>query len=292
MDIRTEQIDISQKEQIERIRKDCGNNLSASAFNSLYLWQEQMGLSVFISDDFFAVKCDKRGENTWFFPCGSKAAVASFIEKGMKEKSFSLCYIREEDVMWLEEKFPSAWKFEREAESDEYIYNIQELIGLRGRKYMDVRYEINRIVRENVLKTLPISDDNINYAIAIVSEWEKQLHSIGINELVDIDVSHKALAERAKLGIDGILVYIDEKPVAVYAGFPIDDNTIDAMVYKWSKDAPKDLVYYITREYARQFEGRYIYCNLEEDLGIPGLRLVKRKLRPESKNLIWRASQL
>ena len=31
---------------------------------------------------------------------------------------------------------------------------------------------------------------------------------------------------------------------------------------------------------------------MEEDLGIPGIRMIKEELRPESKNLIWVASQV
>lgn len=289
---RTTRIDISQKAQFEKIRESCKNKLSANTFNSLYLWQHQMKLSAFITDDFFAVKCGERGENTWFFPCGSREAVECFIKDGMKSKDFSLCYIGEDDAKWLAESFPSQWKLEREEESDEYICSISELIGLRGGKYTGVRHKINRIERENILKTLPISDDNIGDALAVVSEWERLPHSIGNNNLVDGGVSDKALAERKQLGIEGVIVYKDGQPVSVFAGFSIDENTLDALVGKCRGDAPRGFVYYAIREYVRQYADRYTYCNLEEDLGIPGIRLIKQELRPESKNLIWVASQV
>ena len=292
MDIQTTQIDISQKDQFEKIRESCKNKLSANTFNSLYLWQHQMKLSAFVKDDFFAVKCGERGENTWFFPCGSRDAIEAFIENGMKSRDFSLCYICEDDANWLEERFPSMWKLKREEESDEYICNISELIGLSGGKYTGVRHKINRIERENVLKTQPISDDNIDDALAVVSEWEKLPHSIGNNNIVDGGVPDRALAERKKLGIDGVVVYKDDEPISVFAGFSIDENTVDALVGKCRKDAPRGFVYYAIREYVRQYADRYTYCNMEEDLGIPGIRMIKEELRPESKNLIWVASQV
>ena len=210
----------------------------------------------------------------------------------MKSKDFSLCYIGEDDAKWLAESFPSQWKLEREEESDEYICSISELIGLRGGKYTGVRHKINRIERENALKTLPISDDNIGDALAVVSEWERLPHNIGNNNLVDGGVSDKALAERKQLGIEGVIVYKDGQPVSVFAGFSIDENTLDALVGKCRGDAPRGFVYYAIREYVRQYADRYTYCNLEEDLGIPGIRLIKQELRPESKNLIWVASQV
>lgn len=39
----------------------------------------------------------------------------------------------------------------------------------------------------------------------------------------------------------------------------------------------------------RQYQDRFLYCNLEEDLGIPGIRMVKRKMRPIAFNEIWEA---
>ncbi len=289
MDIYTRPIELSQKALLEKIREACGNDISAYTFNSLYLWQHQMQLSVYIEEDFFAVKCGERGNNAWFFPCGSREKVESFITEGMKEKDFSLCYIGEKDAEWLSEKFPSRWELCREEASDEYICNIAELIALEGGKYIGVRHKINRIERENAIKALPISDETIDDAFEVVSEWEKLPHNIGNNQIVDAGVSDTALAERKQLGIEGTIVYINDKPMSVFAGFPINENVVDALVGKSSHDAPRGFVYYAIREYVKQLADKYTYCNLEEDLGIPGIRLIKEELRPERKNLIWTA---
>lgn len=287
MDIQTHPIELPQKALIEKIRASCGNKLSANTFNSLYLWQNQMRLSVYTEEDFFAVKCGERGDNAWFFPCGSEEKTESFIAEGMKEKNFSLCYISEKDAEWLSEKFPLKWKLCREEESDEYICNIAELIGLSGGKYKGVRHKISRIERENTIKALPVSDETIDDALEVVSEWEKLPHNVGNNQIVDAGVSDTALYERKQLGIEGTVVYIDDKPVSVFAGFPIDENTVDALVGKSRHDAPRGFVYYAIREYVKQLADKYTYCNLEEDLGIPGIRMIKEELRPERKNLIW-----
>ena len=289
MDIQTQPIELSQKAQLEKIREECGNELSANTFNSLYLWQHQMKLSVYITDGFFAVKCGERGENAWFFPCGNEQMVEKFIRDGMKAKGFSLCYIGEKDANWLNEKFPSCWKLSREEESDEYICNISELIALTGGKYKGVRHKISRIERENVIKALPITDETADDALAVVSEWEQLPHHIGNNHIEDIGVSDRAISERKQLGIEGTVVYIDDQPVSVFAGFPIGENIGDALVGKCRHDAPRGFVYYAIREYFKQIADNYTYCNLEEDLGIPGIRLIKEELRPERKNLIWTA---
>ncbi len=292
MNIQTLPIDLSQKARLEKIRKSCANRLSANTFNSLYLWRFQMSLTIYIENDFFAVKCGERGENVWFFPCGREEKVEKFIAEGMKEENFSLCYIDEKNANWLIEKFPSRWELHREEESDEYICNISELKDLSGGKYKGVRHKISRIERENKLKTLPISDETVHDALAVVSEWEKLPHNIGNNQLVEGGVSNSAISERKQLGIEGVVVYVNDEPASVFAGFPIDDDTIDALVGKSRRDAPRGFIYYAVREYCLYNSDKYKYCNLEEDLGIPGIRMIKEELRPESKNLIWTATQL
>jgi uncharacterized protein len=291
MEFQTQPIELFQKEQIEKIRTLGGNKLSANTFDSLYLWQQQMGLSVYITDDFFAVKCSERGQNTWFFPCGSKEKIERFIKNGMSDKDFSLCYIDEADAEWLKKMFPTKWELCREEDSDEYICRIADYIGLNGGKYTGVRHKINRIVRENSIKASVISDETVSDALAVVSEWDKLPHHIGNNNLVDSGVSDRALLERKQLGIDGVIVYIDEEPMAVFAGFPIDGDTVDAMVGKCRHDAPGGFVYYAIYEYFKQAADKYTYCNLEEDLGISGIRMIKEGLRPERKNQIWTAVQ-
>ncbi len=289
MDIQTQPIELSQKARLEKIREACGNDLSANTFNSLYLWQYQMKLSVYEEDGFYAVKCGERGENAWFFPCGDKEKIEEFIRSGMKNENFSLCYIGEKDAEWLEEKFPLQWKLCREEESDEYICNISEFIGLSGGKYKGVRHKISRIERENTIKILPVSDETVHDALAVIIEWEKLPHNIGNNHIEDIGVSDRALSERKQLGIEGVIVYIDDQPMSVFAGFPINSDTADVLVGKCRHDAPRGLVYYAIREYLKQIADKYTYCNLEEDLGIPGIRLIKEELRPQRKNLVWTA---
>ena len=83
-------VELSDQSNIERIRARFGHNLSAHAFPSLYLWQKEMGLSLYMEDDFFAVKIDSRGSNSWFFPCGDEEKINRFIRGGVGTAHFSL----------------------------------------------------------------------------------------------------------------------------------------------------------------------------------------------------------
>ena len=81
--MRLEAIDWPLRQRVEDLRRACGNETSAHAFSSLYLWKAEMGLSLLVREDLFAVRFGMRGANSWFFPCGAPAAVRAFAEERM-----------------------------------------------------------------------------------------------------------------------------------------------------------------------------------------------------------------
>ena len=282
-------VQLEDRPAIEAIRARAGHTLSAHAFPSLYLWQQEMGLSLHVEDEFFAVKIDSRGSNAWFFPCGDEEKICQFIRHGMDTAHFSLCYLRPSDVQWLTDHFPGRWEVRREEESDEYICKISDYLAMEGSKYSEVRKKIRHLEREYRVKVQPISDATIGDAYSVLNRWREVTHHASDGNVEDRVVSETALRERSELNIFGSILYLDEKPVAMYAGFPIDAVTMDIVVGKCVPDAPNYTVYFAMREFLRQNQGGFLYCNLEEDLGIPGIRMVKRKMRPMAVNEIWEA---
>ena len=102
---------IEDRPQIEEIRARAGHTLSAHAFTSLYLWQKAMKLSVCLENDAFFVRFLQRGDNAWFYPCGSEEAQARFLQAGLQTPEFSLHYVRREDVAFIQSLFPGRFRF-------------------------------------------------------------------------------------------------------------------------------------------------------------------------------------
>lgn len=287
VDIR--KIDFKHKEIIEKIRSEHGHILSSHAFTSLYLWQHAMGLSLMCGEDFFAVQCGGHESNTWFFPCGDEKKIHSFIAGRMSDKPFSLRYLRECDVHWLEDNFPGKWNFCHAESSDEYICNISEYISLEGSKFSEIRRKIRKIDREHGITVKEISDSTLSDAISVAKKWYAAEHHIGAGGLSDDMIAEIALSERTGLGVSGVVVYADGAPVSVFAGFPLTADTVDVLIGKCTANAPRGIAYYALREYLRSLNGEYKFCNHEEDLGIEGIRQMKSSLCPIAKTHVWEA---
>ncbi len=288
MNFETTAIELSHKKKIEEIRKNYGHNLSSHTFVNLYLWQEQMGYHLYCRENFFTVRT-AQGENAWFFPCGDEAKIQDFISEGIQTKDFSLHCLRESDAQWLEENFPQKFTLSRNDFLDEYICSVRGYIDLEGSTYSRIRRRNHRICREHTVRSEILCTQNISVAKNLIHAWDDYAKNHRGIPITDAKISLEAMDKKEQLDLHGILLYIDEKPVSVVAGFFLDEDTLDILLGKSLVTAPRGCNFLAVREYLCIFGQKITYCNIEEDLGIPGLRIQKEEMKPISKNLIWKA---
>ena len=98
----------------------------------------------------------------------------------------------------------------------------------------------------------------------------------------------RALEKREALGLHGVIVYLAQRPAAFMLGFALTEDTFDAAVGKCAMDV-QGLTYFTLRELMRSLPERYRWFNLEEDLGLPGLRDMKEHFLPDGRHQIWEA---
>ena len=110
---------------VESLRHTYGNETSAHAFPSLYLWKSEMSLSLLCRTEFYAVQFGMRGENSWFFPCGEGEAVRAFLREQLErgDGPCRLYYAQAQQIKQLEECFPPRFSICRAPEDDEYLYD-------------------------------------------------------------------------------------------------------------------------------------------------------------------------
>ena len=248
-----------------------------------------MGLSLLLTPDMFTARCLWQGENAWFFPCGGERAVADFVARGREEPGFSLCYLRGQDAAWLEDRFPGQWQLRRAPEADEYLYDVAGHLALAGGTYANLRTQVHKVEREYRPETRPLGEDTLADALDIIRRWEHGHCRFDDCGLRDDRVDEEALLLRRELEVTGIVLYLDGRPTAVSAGFFLAPGLFDLAVAK-SVPTAQGVSYYAKRELFRRLDCAAV--NLEEDLGIPGLRQMKNRLCPAAKSEIWEARPL
>jgi len=283
----TEPITFQIKEQIETLRQQYQHNAASYAFTSLYIWKQDLKLSVHMEEDLYAIAYGLMGENTWYFPCGSKRAVTEFLKRRMKKGKLTLYGVREEDKCFLEEVFSGKFTITERADDSEYIYDRIALQQMKGRKYANLRNHINRIKKEHVVEYRVISNpQDIVDVQNIARSWTARADSE--DGITDFHASATLVAEWKELGIHGVVVSVDKEPYAVVAGYPISDTIVDMSFAKQKAILP-GLGVYAKQAFLASLPEQYTVINAEDDMGLKGLRMMKKQMYPMAMIHMYKA---
>ncbi len=281
--MQTKEIELSDKEKVEALRRKYGHETSSHAFPSLYIWKEDLGSSLYIEEDVFTVKCSGLGSNTWFFPCGAPERVFAVIEELSQVPDLNLIYMRQEDKIRLEEWFPNRFRI-REVQSDgEYIYDRSEQEVLRGQKFASMRQEMNKGIRQFNYEVVPFTGKEIPFLIAVRNQIENESRFAGTK-----DATRLMLEQWDALGLTGITVLMDGRPYAVTAGFPLSEDTFDLCLLK-QRAYLTGLSVFARCEMYKRLPANFTKINCEEDMGIAGIRKMKELMRPISITRMYEA---
>lgn len=279
MKIQTQKIRLEMKNEIDRIRNIYGHDSSSHAFVSLFIWKKEMGLEICIEGDAFIVKYNQRGENTWFFPCGNPNTIKRWITQIISEKNAAFYYLRQEDVIFCQGQFPQMQIEESEADT-EYIYNRKEQECLVGKHFHAQKNHINRIKRDYALECKILDDDTLDDALEINRSWHG--NEIGEDGLKDEYAGEQLLVNWKELGIIGVVIYVNDVPYALDAGYSLGQETFDLALAK-QKEKLTGLSVFSRNQLITILPEQYSNINAEEDLGIQGLRMMKEQMRPIGK---------
>lgn len=256
------------------------------SFVNLYLWGDQK--ATFLHDHM--VVFSHFGNKTVYpYPvgCGDKKPVLDAIMEDAKERGVSLRIsgMCGEQKKGLEELYPGSFVFHGCQDNDDYVYDINDLADLKGRKYHRKKNHYNRFKKNYPdYRVEPLSDDNIEAVKEMVFEWYRL--KLEENAESDFDMERaaltKALEHYNELGMEGLVLFIDEEVVAVTMGSRISHNTMDVHFEKAKGDV--DGAYTaINCEFAKYIREKYPdiqYLDREEDMGIEGLRKAKESYYP------------
>lgn len=272
-------LDINDKEKFEAIRRKYDYNTAAYTFASFYIWKDTLDFKLYMEEDLYSVWCGKYGRNAWTFPCGSEEKKIDFIHKKIKERDFFMIYLRREDKEFLEVHFPGIFEVEEKPECNEYIYDRDAWEALDGKKYAAMRNHIRRANKDNVLRVEKITCDNVGQVYEIIESWDSGREDVGSLGDTDKEATMLLIKNYGVFEEKGIVVYVNEEPYAVVAGFPISDLMFDMCLAKQKSILP-GLSVYAKYMFVANLPKEYKIINAEDDLGIEGLRNMKKQMQP------------
>ena len=265
----------------------CGSHRGcAYSFVNLYLWGRQQAAIV---ENQLVVFSQFDRKSVYTFPsgcCDATAALEAIIHDA-KERGIPcrLVGLSQDDCAALERLYPGKLKYHYDRDAFDYVYDINDLADLPGRKFQKKRNHLNRFRQQNPDHRLePITEENLPEVEALVEKWyalreEADPHS---DFLLERAALKKALRQLEALELEGLLLRTSEGVVAMTLGSQLSDDTFDIHFEK-ALDIADGAYPAINNGFARYLREKYPnihFLNREDDLGIEGLRKAKLSYNP------------
>ena len=276
----------AQKPEYEHLLAQAGERGCEYSFANLFLWGRQQAAFLHGCVAFFS---HFGGRSVYPYPIGpgDRRAVIEAILADSRERGIPcrITNMTEADRQELEGWFPGRFCLRSVRDSFDYVYDIQELADLRGRKFQKKRNHFNRFRAEHPdYQVLPLNACNLPLAQRLVDQWyytRLKADPDGDYLLENIAMA-RAFQNYTGLAMEGILLLDGGEPLAVTMGSRLSQTTFDIHFEKAREDV--DGAYNaINCEFARYLRLKYPevqFLDREDDMGLEGLRRAKLSYNP------------
>ena len=219
---------------------------------------------------------------------GDKKAVIEELLADAKERGIPLRLtgLTDADREELENLFPGKFHVQPSRDSYDYVYTIEALADLRGKKMQKKRNHFNRFQANHPdYQVLPLDCKTLGLAAHMVNDWyQARMKSDPEGDyLLENLAMTKAFRDFNALEMEGIVLMEDGRVLAMTMGSRLNHNTFDIHFEKAREDV--DGAYNaVNAEFARYLRLKHPdvqFFNREDDLGLEGLRKAKLSYHPD-----------
>ena len=252
------------------------------SFTYSYMWRNILAYRVAELDGFLVLKSEK--DRSYLYPPGSgnvKPVIEAMIEDAKAcGYGFTFFTVLAEQKALLETLFPDMFDFVPIPKYDDYIYDAQSLITLRGKKLHSKRNHINRFKTEYPDWSYEaITPLNMPEVIAMSREWCRQSACESKSLRHECEALDAALHDYFSLEMDGGLIRVGGEVAAFSMGDRLTHDTYLVHVEKAYTEIHGAYAV-INQQFAEHNCADYTYINREDDSGDEGLRKAKMSYYP------------
>jgi hypothetical protein len=275
---------IDDKEWVDKCLKSVNSFNCEYTFGNVFIWATAYRTEIAHYKDFFICRWGKLPNMKYSLPIGNgdfKNAVDAIILDAKSNGITPEIYgVTENYKKLLEQYFQGKFTYEYDEGNFDYVYSVEKMAELRGKKYHGKRNHITNFKKNNPNWSFEIiNDDNISECIDLHTSWINN-HEEDEDYSFEFEAVLTALENYEKLGFVGGILKIGDKPIAYTMG----ERQSDKLFVTHFEKAPAEIqgAYpIINQEFTRNCLMNYEFVNREEDLGIEGLRKAKQSYNPE-----------
>lgn len=279
--------ELSDKQWVDTILNTKTNQSCELCFGNLFMWSTAYDNLITKQSNMLIVKNGFEHDNQYSMPIGKgniKLAIDFIINDAKSEnKKCRIFGVTASQIKILEEIMPEKFDFIPDRNFFDYIYSIERLSTLSGKKMHSKRNHISNFKKLNPeWKYEIIDENNINDCIEMHKDWIK------VNTSEELEKDYQKEFKAAQVGFDnyfdlgfsGGLLRLDGNVIAYTFGEKINDDVFCTHFEK-AYSTIRGVYPFINQLFAQNNLAKYKYVNREEDMGLESLRKSKLSYRPD-----------
>ncbi len=260
----------------------------AQSFSNLFLWKEAYAQTVAQVDNYLVVRVGKYGDDVAYgYPIGT-GDITPVIESMMADAEqnglpFMLVGVQPHQQAELETLFHGKFEITPDRDSWDYVYDIEKLISLSGKKLHGKRNHIARFKDEDNWSFEEMTPENIPDCQKMNREWCRRNGCSDDPSLgKEAAAVQTAFENFSALGLEGGVLRRDGEVIAFTMGCKLCCDTFVTHIEKAFGEI-QGCYPMINQQFAIQIKEKHpevAFVNREEDMGEEGLRRAKLSYQP------------
>jgi len=270
-------IELSDKPLFDKAFSASPPEISEFTFTNLYAWREAYGITVSILDGILILRANKGAMPRFFNPIGSGDAKAA-IERVSKETRGVFIRVPETTASLFDAD--GRFKVESDADNSDYVYGTRDLILLSGKKYDGKRNLIKKFKSTYTYDYASLDGSSAKGCLAFEEAWCSVKDCDSVEGL---DNERRAIREMiahfSDFALIGGAIKVNGRMCAVAIAERLNPKTLVMHAMKADPNMA-GLYQAMLHEFLSRQGQSFEYVNLEQDLGVEGLRRSKLSYHP------------
>ncbi|MDD3227056.1 MAG: phosphatidylglycerol lysyltransferase domain-containing protein, partial [Tissierellia bacterium] len=233
-------IELEDKEWIIPILRESVISGCHQNFGNLFAWREINDTKVAKVNDFLVAKqFISNVKDIYLYPMG-KGDVKPVIEEIIRsvDKNLIFAGLSPEEANELDELYPGRFIYDQVRDDYDYIYLLEKMVSLKGKKLHRKRNHVNAFIRNNLVWTFEtITEENKAECIEMNKKWCIDIGCKDDKSLMDENCATKYFLKYFnELELQGGLIRVDNEVVAYTIGEVLNTDTYVVHIEKAFKD--------------------------------------------------------
>ena len=294
---------LSDREWILPLLAEEGLPLCNYSFPVLYCWQDAYHFKIARAEDRLLVRLKSTLGHAYLWPVGRgnprPALEEISADAALHGEPVRLIGLTLYHRNWLADAFPDRFAFAETRDGFDYLYDVDRLADLPGKKLHAKRNHIHRLddTCPGWVWT-PLTDQDIPDCLAMDERWHREaLERESEQAVTTLEEDHRAMAmaleNRDRLGLEGVVLRWEGRVFAFSLGAPLTDTVFDVHFERAQGDI-QGAYAAVNRSLARYVREKYPavrYLDREDDMGLPGLRKAKLSYYPDHLEVNYCAAE-